>query len=147
MSIRRPRRLLAVLAAATILATVGCGGGGRDPDLEVLRAQKMATAGIAGTGQGTSEEQQSGTSLGKPRYARLIRKLPLQSGADPQTVLMAAVALARDDGWTVKGEPPPSPDFAWVLGKTVGDQHLELAISTQRIDGRQTLVVSLANYR
>jgi hypothetical protein len=155
MTVRRPRRLwlatLAILAALTILtAAASCGGrdqGSRDPDLEALRAQDIATAEIAGTEQGATEEQESGTSLGKPRYARLGRKLPLQSNADPQTVLMAALTRARDDGWTPKGEPPPSSDFAWVLGKTVGQQHLQLSISVQPVDGRQTLIVSLANFR
>jgi hypothetical protein len=151
MTVRRPRRLwLATLAAATILAAASCGGRdqrSRDPDLEVLRAQDIATAEIAGTEQGASEEQASGTSLGKPRYARLSRRLPIQSSVDPQTVLTAAVERTRNDGWTVKGEPPPSSDFAWVLGKTVDQQHLQVSISIQSVDGRQTLIVSLANFR
>jgi len=118
--------------------------GGDGPELTLLRQQRLATVAVPGTEPGTTSAHRAGTALGKPRYAKLLRRLPLRPDADPATVLTDALRLARADGWLVTADPPTVG--SWVLDKTVGRARLQAGISIQDIDRRQTLVVNLSHY-
>jgi hypothetical protein len=124
--------------------TAGCSRGSRDnPDLAVLRAQRIATEPMPGTADGNTQEVAGGTALGKPVHAVLSRLLHLAAGSDQRSVLAAAVATAERDGWVV--ESPPAAGGAWLLTKTDQATRLELDVSVQTVDGAPSLVINLAN--
>jgi hypothetical protein len=130
--------------ARTVRAVLAAARGRDGPELATLREQRLASVAVPGTEAGTTSTHPAGTALGKPRYAKLLRQLPLEPGADPAAVLADAVRLARDDHWIVPTEPPTVG--SWVLDKTVHHARLQAGISVQDIDGRPILVINLTHH-
>ena len=110
------------------------------PELRLLRAERLATVPVPGTRAGTGRTQPAGTDLGKPRYAHLIRELPIEPGTDPGTVLADAVRLARADGWVV---PDQSSTGTWTFDKVVERARLHGGVTVQDIGGGPALVIYL----
>jgi hypothetical protein len=137
-------QMLALTCAAILSLVSACSRS--SPELQLLRQEKIATAQIPGTDDGATLESKGGTTFGKPTTALLTRQLPIKAGVNPQEVLATAVRTARGDGWTTE-DGPPAAGGAWLLRKTVNDQHLELGASVQQVDGRPTLVLNLSNLR
>lgn len=138
---RRPARVVA-LACAAIVALAGCAR--PSPELQTLRREKIATAPVPGTDQGSTLETRGGTTFGKPIHATLTRQLPVRAGSDPEQVLATAIGMIRADGWTPAGGADVEGG-ARLFRKTVGDQRLELGASVQDPQGRRTLVLNLTN--
>jgi len=110
------------------------------PELTLLRAQRLATVAVPGTRAGTTRARSAGTDLGKPRYAHLVRELPIEAGTDPGTVLADAVRLARADGWVVPDQPSTG---TCTFDKVVERARLHGGVTVQDIGGGPTLVIYL----
>lgn len=121
----------ALAAAAVTVALAGCGGDEPSAQLAALEEDPMAAYEPAGAELVDTEEQSEGeTTLGKPQLARHARVFAL-GAADGEEALEAALAAARDAGWTFEG---PVQDG---VGGKVG-------LATKRLEtGRARLAVSL----
>jgi hypothetical protein len=136
--------LLLVLASPIARAALAMRREKDGPELTALWAQRLATLALPGTEIGTVSAQSAGTALGKPVYAKLFRRLPVELGTDPATVLADAVRLATADEWVAPPDPPSLG--SWVLHKTVDHARLQIGLSVQDIDGRPTLVMNLTHW-
>jgi hypothetical protein len=103
----------AVLAVAATIAFLA-----RDEpsaQLQALRADPMAEYTPAGGALVDTDEQNEGTTFGKPIAARYTRMFELPAG-DAERELADAVAAAVAAGWTIEGEPERSLGDLVALG-------------------------------
>lgn len=99
--------MAAVIAAATVLVPLGCGGEEPSAQLRALRADPLASWEPPQAALAEESEQSEGeTTLGKPQLARVRRLFALQGSAE--NAFEAAVAAAEKAGWRLDGEPIPS---------------------------------------
>jgi hypothetical protein len=137
-------RLLAVLASVLVLS--GCAG---DAQVEALSADPMATWSRSGVREGRVHVTEPGTSLGKPRYARVMRILEVRDGTDVDVVLAELRSVATGSGWTMTFRSDHA--FGAEKGVTIHgeDFRVELTSGRQTIGGPPGVVeayVSLTAY-
>jgi len=115
---------------ASVLLLSGCGG---DVQVDALRADPMAGWDRPGVREVTEHVTEPGTSLGKPRYARVLRILAVRDGSAVAAVLDEMRVAATDAGWA----PDFENDHAFGAGKarTVDGETLRLELTV----GRQTI--------
>ncbi len=89
-------RLIGLLAVLLFLA--GCGS---DAQVAALRADPMGDWARPGLRQVTEVVTEPGTTLGKPRYAGILRILEVQDGMDVASVLAEVQEAAQKAGWSV----------------------------------------------
>lgn len=108
-----------VVAAAAVLAVAAAiAVWSRDEasaQLRALRADPMATYAPPGGELVDTDEQNEGTTFGKPVAARVSRMFELPAG-DAERELADAVAAAVAAGWTIEGEPERSLGDLVALG-------------------------------
>ena len=116
-------RILGLLAVLLLLA--GCG---KDAQVVALRADPMGDWSRPGLRQTREYVTEPGTSLGKPRYAGILRILEVRDGADIRAVLAAARQAAEGAGWSVRFEHP-SGAFSAEKRLTVDGEALRIRLS------------------
>lgn len=120
--------MVAVAAVAVAAAAIVFLSGGDEPSaqLQALQADPMAEYTPAGGELVDTEEQNDGTTLGKPVAARYARLFVLPA-ANPEGALDDALAAAEAAGWTVE-EPRQG-----ALGGLVGQGSKRLSTGTARL--------------
>lgn len=125
------RRTLLVLLALTLVAGGGWWWSQRPgPDLEALREDPLASWVPAGATLERGHEARSGTTLGKPRYARVTRVFTLED-REPDAVLDEARAVASNAGWRIDRRS----DDALTATRDEPDWRLELTVVTGTYEG------------
>ena len=110
-------RIIAALAALLLL-----GGCGSDAQVTALKADPMGDWSRPGLHQTREFVTEPGTTLGKPRYARVLRILEIRDGTDV-TVALAEVREAADAaGWSVRYEQRSGAFTAEKLFTADGEQ-------------------------
>jgi len=146
--------VVVVLAATATVVVLRVRLSRPDRTLRDLRTQRIATVPVPGTTDGAVSERPGGTSLGKPRYASIVRRLAVAPGVDPARARRDAHRLATDDGWVPHPWPGSREPAAYLYDKLDGRTRLSLAISVQtqaRTDesgpvGEPVLVLVLTSY-
>jgi hypothetical protein len=100
------------------------------PDLALLRDDPLAGWVPDGATLERSRESESGTTLGKPRYARVTRIFTLGAGGQG-SALDEAQAAARDAGWTVERRS----DDALTATRDEPDWRLDLIVVADTVRG------------
>jgi hypothetical protein len=121
----------AILAAAAVVLLVAAAiavRSGKEPSaqLRALQADPMAEYAPAGAALVDTDEQNEGTTFGKPVAARSVRLFAV-SGASPERVLADALAAAEAAGWTLE-QPQRS-----ALGGLVAQGSKRLPTGTARL--------------
>lgn len=112
------------------------------PDLVLLREDPLAGWDPDGATLDRSHESGSGTTLGKPHYARVTRVFTLED-REPDAVLDDAQVVARNAGWMIDRRS----DDALTATRYVPDWRLDLTVVTGSFEGvRGDLFVYLTAY-
>ena len=137
------RRTLALLLAVGLVAGGGWWWSQRPgPDLVLLREDPLAGWVPRGATLEGGHEKRSGTTLGKPQYARVTRVFVLEDRA-PAVVLDEAQTVARAAGWTIDRRS----DDALTATRYEADWRLTLTVVTGTFEGVPgDLFVYLAAY-
>lgn len=137
------RRALALLVALGLVAGGGWWCSQRPgPDLVLLREDPLAGWVPDGATLEKSSESDSGSTLGKPHYARVTRVLSLDA-RPPARVLDEAQAVAADAGWTIDRRS----DDAVTATRHEPDWRLDLTVVHATVPGvRGDLFVYLTAY-
>ena len=100
-----PNKAVLIAAAAVLAVAAAIAVRSRDAPSEQLRALQtdpIAAYAPPGGELVDTDEQNEGTTLGKPVRARYTRLFAV-GGANPERVLDEAIAAAEAAGWTVEG--------------------------------------------
>lgn len=125
-----------VRRALVLLLAVGLVVGGwwwsqrPGPDLVLLREDPLAGWVPDGARLQRSSESGSGTTLGKPHYARVTRVFTLED-REHDAVLDEAQVVARNAGWTIGRRS----DDALTATRDEPDWRLELTVVTGTFEG------------
>lgn len=92
-------RILCLLAVLLLL-----GGCGSNAQVAALRADPMGDWSGPGLRQTRESVTEPGTTLSKPRYARILRILEVDDRTDVASALADVRAAAEDAGWSVTFE-------------------------------------------
>jgi hypothetical protein len=92
-------RIVAALAALLVLS--GCAGDGQ---VEALQEDPVATWSRPGVREVDAHVTEPGSTLGKPRYAQVLRILAIRDGGDVQAVLAEVQEVASRAGWSTEFE-------------------------------------------
>lgn len=90
------------MVLVVLLALAGCGD---NKQVQLLREDPMRTWSNSHVRQVSEYTTEPGTSMGKPRYASILRILVVQ-GESRATALAEMRAAAEEAGWTVVREGP-----------------------------------------
>ena len=129
-----------MLGLVGVVALVLHAAGRPGPDLQALRADPMARWVPDGGTLTRRHESRSGTTLGKPEYARVTRVFRTP---DPESALQEAAVLAGGSGWQV------DPDRARSVRATrqIPSYRLQLTVVPATVKGVPgNLIVYLAAY-
>jgi hypothetical protein len=132
---RRTTWVAAALAAVLVVPLAGCSGS--SAQLELLRADPIATAVPLGFQEETVSESAGGTTFGKRAPARMVREVVVDDAA-AALVDLDEQALAA--GWVADVPLDPTTDRAAVYVRTVDGQHLGLGLHA---DGTDEVVLTL----
>jgi hypothetical protein len=134
------RLTMAAVLAAVAPALGACSGGESHGSLKALQADPLARFIPPGSSEVHVVKTKSGTSLGKPRHAELIRELSAPGGVG-QASLDAVASQARAAGWQVNQNSTGSYSGT----KMIGDMRARFDVVIA-IDRRPaTIVIDLAS--
>lgn len=122
-------KAIVVAAAAVLAVAAAIALRSRDapsPQLRALQSDPMAQYVPQGGKLADTDEQNEGTTFGKPVAARYVRLFGLPS-SDPEGALEDAIAAAEAAGWTVEGARRGS------LGGIVGQGTKRLSTGTAHL--------------
>jgi hypothetical protein len=129
------------LLTATLLAGLLSGCSTSSAELDLLRADPMATATPAGLTSQSVSEDAGGTTFGKDTPSYVLRRLHL---TDPANALVELDHDAQDAGWVVRVplDLTVTP-VAALYKRTVDGRHLELGMTW---DGTDEVVLDLSTH-
>jgi hypothetical protein len=129
------------LLTATLLAGLLSGCSTSSVELDLLRADPMATATPAGLTSQSVSEDAGGTTFGKDTPSYVLRRLHL---TDPANALVELDHDAQDAGWVVRVplDLTVTP-VAALYKRTVDGRHLELGMTW---DGTDEVVLDLSTH-
>ncbi len=110
-----------------------------DPDLQALQADPMATASVEGATEVRRFENESGTTLGKPQYASIMRVFEVD--VSPEVALARSRDAAGEAGWILVKDDELSAEYAKDFGEF--DASLTLIVQPEGTDGDEGPVLSL----
>jgi hypothetical protein len=97
-AVRRTSRVM-LLTVLPLLLVTSCSG--KDVQLDALRSDPMASMTVPNFEQTELLTTSSGVSLGKPRHAKITRRLRNMTGHVSSRELDLVASTARDHGWVL----------------------------------------------